>query len=102
MNYPHTFSRAIIVAGIGLLASSGFAQNSTDAAAGPYKILNSSQTMGTGGIDYVTVDSENRKIYVPRGNQVLVFDLDTLKQAGAIPSRLIRNPAMLFPAAIPC
>jgi DNA-binding beta-propeller fold protein YncE len=53
-------------------------------AAEPYKIVASSQTMGTGGIDYVYADNDGGKIYVPRGNQILAFDLDTLKPAGAI------------------
>jgi DNA-binding beta-propeller fold protein YncE len=53
-------------------------------AAEPYKIINSSQTMGTGGIDYVYADNDGRRLYVPRGNQILVFDLDTLKSVGAI------------------
>lgn len=54
------------------------------AAEGPYHILATSQTMGTGGIDYVTADSDERRVYVPRGSQVLVFDLDSLEQVGAI------------------
>jgi DNA-binding beta-propeller fold protein YncE len=40
--------------------------------------------MGTGGIDYVYADSDGRRLYVPRGNEVLAFDLDTLKPAGSI------------------
>src|SRR4051812_11544844 len=52
--------------------------------AGAYKIVKTAQTMGTGRIDYVYADNDNRKLYVPRGNQVLAFDLDTLKSAGAI------------------
>ena len=40
--------------------------------------------MGTGGIDYVYADNEGRRLYVPRGNQVMVFDIETLKQVGAI------------------
>ena len=50
-----------------------------------YKIVNSAQHMGTGGIDYVCADSVGRRLYVPRGGQVLVFDLDTLKTVGTIP-----------------
>jgi DNA-binding beta-propeller fold protein YncE len=50
----------------------------------PYKIVNSSQTMGTGGIDYVYADNDARRIYIPRGKQILVFDLDTLKSVGAV------------------
>jgi hypothetical protein len=45
----------------------------------PYKIVNTAQLMGSGGIDYVYADSDGRRLYVPRGAQVLVFDLDTLK-----------------------
>jgi DNA-binding beta-propeller fold protein YncE len=53
-------------------------------AADTYKIVNSSQTMGTGGIDYVYADNDGRRLYVPRGNQILVFDLDTLKSVGEV------------------
>jgi DNA-binding beta-propeller fold protein YncE len=42
--------------------------------------------MGTGHIDYVYADSANRRLYVPRGNAILVFDLDTLSPAGSIPN----------------
>jgi DNA-binding beta-propeller fold protein YncE len=74
----------------GIIALSGFiavAQPSfvkADQAPAPYKIVNSAQYPGAGGIDYVFADSDGRRIYVPRGNQVLVFDLDTLKAAGSI------------------
>src|SRR5579863_4680280 len=74
--------RGFCVAGLGLLAARPLLPSAF--AAEPYKILNSSQTMGTGGIDYVYADNDGRRLYVPRGNQVLVFDLDTLKSVGAI------------------
>src|SRR5256885_336082 len=60
----------------------------------PYKILKTTQTMGTGGIDYVYADNENRRLYVPRGGEVLVFDLDTLKSAGAITNSRARGVAV--------
>jgi DNA-binding beta-propeller fold protein YncE len=50
--------------------------------------------MGSGAIDYVYADSDGRRLYVPRGNQVLVFDLDTLKSAGAIPNARARGVAV--------
>jgi hypothetical protein len=81
MNHVNFFS-GLLLAGIGLSASQGFAQPAPDA--GPYKIANTAQLMGTGGIDYVYADNDNRRLYVPRGGQVLVFDLDTLKSVGAI------------------
>src|SRR5215831_11391271 len=60
----------------------------------PYKILNTTQTMGTGGIDYVFADSDGRKLYVPRGGEVLVFNLDTLKPAGSIKDARARGVAV--------
>jgi DNA-binding beta-propeller fold protein YncE len=82
MSYQNSLSRVLLAAGMGMLAAGGLTQSSC--AADPYKIVNSSQTMGTGGIDYVFADSDGRRLYVPRGGQVLVFDLDTLKSVGAI------------------
>ncbi len=67
---------------MGMLAAGSLTQLAS--ASDTYKIINSSQTMGTGGIDYVYADNDGRRLYVPRGNQVLVFDLDTLKSVGAI------------------
>ncbi len=40
--------------------------------------------MGNGGIDYVYADNDERRVYVPRGGQTFVFDLDTHKYIGAI------------------
>ncbi len=75
MNLMKHLSRVILLAGIGLAVAR---------ADEPYKILQSTQTMGTGGIDYVYADNDGRRLYVPRGAQILVFDLDTLKPAGTI------------------
>ena len=75
-----------MAAGIGFLTPGAPAQ--TAPAAGPYKILHTTQTNGTGGIDYVIADSEGRRVYVPRSNPanvIMVFDLDTYECVGAIP-----------------
>jgi DNA-binding beta-propeller fold protein YncE len=85
------FSRVLLVTGIGMLASGVFAQT---AASKPYKIVNTAQTMGTGGIDYVYADNDGRRLYVPRGSQVLVFDLDTLQSAGSITNARARGVAV--------
>src|SRR5580658_2841862 len=82
MNYQTHCARFLSVAGVGILAAGGWMQSA--AAADPYKSVNTSQTMGTGGIDYVYADNEGRRLYVPRGGEILVFDLDTLKSVGAI------------------
>jgi DNA-binding beta-propeller fold protein YncE len=70
------------VIALSIVASVSFAQ--TPPTGKPYKIVKTTQTMGTGGVDYVYADNDNRRLYVPRGSQVLVFDLDTLKSVGAI------------------
>ncbi len=75
-----------------MLVSSVSAQTTTK----PYSIVNSAQIMGTGGIDYVTADSDARRLYVPRGSEVLIFDLDTLKPAGSIASGHAHGVAVDF------
>ena len=65
--------------GIGLLAANLPAQ--TDA---PYKVLDTTQLMGSGGTDYVYADNDGRRVYVMRGNAALVFDLDSHKYIGSI------------------
>lgn len=68
------------LAGIGLLAGNVLAQDTTT----PYKVLDTTRLMGNGGIDYVYVDNDERRVYVPRGGQTFVFDLDSHKYIGAI------------------
>ena len=52
------------------------------------------QYPGTGGIDYVSADVEGRRLYVPRGEEVLVFNLDSLKPDGSIPKTRARGVAV--------
>jgi len=68
-----------VLLGIGLLAGNAFAQSDA-----PYKVLDTTQLMGNGGIDYVYADNDGRRVYVPRGTNTFVFDLDTHKYIGAI------------------
>jgi len=77
-----------------LITSSQVAFLRADDTTKPYKVVNSAQVPGTGGIDYVFADSEGRRVYVPRGNQVLVFDLDTLKSVGSITNARARGVAV--------
>jgi len=72
-------------------AFSALAQSSSN---GPYRLVQSAQYPGAGGIDYVVADSAARRLYVPRGGEVLVFDLDTLKPAGTIPNARARGVAI--------
>jgi DNA-binding beta-propeller fold protein YncE len=72
-------SRLLALAGIGLLAGNVLAQTDT-----PYKVLDTTQLMGNGGIDYVYADNDARRVYVPRGGDTFVFDLDSHKYIGTV------------------
>jgi DNA-binding beta-propeller fold protein YncE len=60
----------------------------------PYKILTTAQFMGTGGLDYVYADNIGRRLYIPRGAAVQVFDLDSLKSVGSITNTRARGVAV--------
>src|SRR3974390_3108513 len=81
-----------IVLALGVGASVAFSQ--TASSSNPHKVLKVTQTMGTGGIDYVYADNDNRRLYVPRGDRVLVFDLDILASVGAISNARARGAAV--------
>lgn len=71
-------SNLLTIAGIGFLA------NVSAQAQTPYKVLDTVKLYGTGGIDYVCVDNDERRIYVPRGANTYVFGLDDHKYIGCI------------------
>ena len=66
------------------LTAIGAAAMAQDAGDQPYKLVTSAKVGGDGGFDYVYADSAGRRLYIPRGNRVTVFDLDTLKPQGEI------------------
>ncbi|HEY5232125.1 MAG TPA: hypothetical protein VIK35_01140 [Verrucomicrobiae bacterium] len=71
---------SFVMLGLGLLTVKVLAQDSS----APYKVLDTTQLMGNGGIDYVYADNGERRVYVPRGGNTHVFDLDTHKYIGTI------------------
>ena len=76
----------VVLAGIALSASIGFAQQ---AATGPYKVLKTAKVGGAGGFDYVYADADGRRLYIARTGampRVTIFNLDTLEPAGEIPN----------------
>jgi DNA-binding beta-propeller fold protein YncE len=87
-----SFNRIVSQAGIALLAILGVVQVASGAQ--PYKIVNTVQVLGTGSIDYVYADNDGGQLYVPRGNQILVFSLDTLKSVGSITNARARGAAV--------
>jgi hypothetical protein len=56
------------------------------AAAGPgYHVVTTYKVGGDGGWDYLTTDSDARRIYISRGTHVMVIDADSGKTVGDIP-----------------
>ncbi len=54
-------------------------------AAGPgYHVVNTWKLGGEGGWDYLTTDSNARRLYISRGTHVIVVDLDSGKSVGDI------------------
>jgi DNA-binding beta-propeller fold protein YncE len=80
MNHPF---RAFLIAGM-LPTVACLPRLSAQGATEPYKVLNSAKVGGEGGFDYVFADSDGRRLYIPRGNRVDVFDLDTLNPVGQV------------------
>ncbi len=78
------FAGLLSVAGIGLLAGNVLAQTDN-----PYKVLDTTQLMGSGGIDYVYADNDGRRVYVPRGGNTFVFDLDTTNTSAPSPTSAV-------------
>ena len=84
---PHATSTLLATAlGISVFLGPAHFALAADLATKPYKILATTQIPAAGGIDYVTADSVNRRVYVACGNVVSVFDLDTYKLAGSLPN----------------
>ena len=53
-------------------------------AAGELQVLQRWKLGGAGGWDYLTVDSQSRRLFISRGTRVDVVDLDSGKVVGAI------------------
>jgi hypothetical protein len=80
------FFSALVAASLFTFAAQpSFAQTQPTATNQPYKVVRSEKVGGDGAFDYVTADASTRRLYIPRGDRVVVYDLDSLKLAGEIP-----------------
>lgn len=57
-------------------------QQSSDS--GQFHVLRKVKLGGEGGWDYLTIDSDARRLYISRGNRVMVVDIDSDKVVGEI------------------
>jgi hypothetical protein len=53
-------------------------------AAGEYQVIKRIPIPGDSGWDYITADTEGRRLYVPHGTEVVVLDLDSGRVVGSI------------------
>jgi outer membrane protein assembly factor BamB len=56
----------------------------SSAAAGPWHVEKTFNVGGEGGWDLLAVDSDAHRLYVPRGNRVMVIDTETGRTVGEI------------------
>src|ERR1700684_1108645 len=86
-----------LAAGVAIVSLIGFAQAPSD---GPYKVLKAAKVGGDGGFDYVTADSDGRRLYVGRsGNpgRVTVFSVDTMDKVGEVANTMRVHGAAASP-----
>jgi DNA-binding beta-propeller fold protein YncE len=83
----------ILAAGVGVTAGSSSAAAATggrpaqgSALAAGYHVVNTFKTGGEGWWDYLTVDSEGRRVFISRGTHVMVMDANSGKVVGDIPN----------------
>lgn len=80
--------KSILVAGALALVMNGavLAAPPQPAPAGSYHLLQSVPLGGDGFWDYLTLDSDARRIYISHSTHVMVLDADTYKVVGDIPN----------------
>jgi DNA-binding beta-propeller fold protein YncE len=81
MKYSLALAISSIVAQIAVVTP---VRAESNAPGQPYSVIRTDRVGGLGGWDYVTADSDNRLLYVPRGDRVTIFNIDTLAPVGVI------------------
>ena len=85
---------AVILIGIALCTLSVGA-----AAQGSWAVENTFHIGGDGGMDYITVDAHNHRLYVPRSTHTMVIDADSGKTIADIPGQKHNHGVALAPEA---
>src|SRR6266436_111288 len=87
MNYKRIPILAVAAAlGVAVFTGAFLLAVSAAPGASGYKVIKTVPISGEGGWDYVTVDSDARRVYVSHATQVVVLDADTLAVVGSIPN----------------
>ena len=87
-----------ILAGL-LIALVSFTLSSRVAGQGTWAVEKTFHVGGEGGMDYITVDAQNHRLYVPRSTHTMVIDADTGKTIADIPGQKHNHGVALVPEA---
>jgi hypothetical protein len=90
--------RRTVFAGF-LIAVVSFTLSARVAAQGPWAVEKTFHIGGEGGMDYVTLDSQNHRLYVPRSTHTMVIDADSGKTIADIPGQKHNHGVALVPEA---
>ena len=77
--------RLVCAFALAALALTAFSARPLEAADGDYHLLKKVVLGGEGFWDYLTCDSDARRVYISRGSHVMVVDADTYAVMGDIP-----------------
>jgi hypothetical protein len=82
-----------------LIALVSFTLSARAAAQGTWAVENTFHIGGEGGMDYVTLDAKNHRLYVPRSTHTMVIDADSGKTIADIPGQRHNHGVALVPEA---
>jgi hypothetical protein len=82
-----------------LIAMVSFTLSARVAAQGTWAVENTFHIGGEGGMDYITVDAKNHRLYVPRSTHTMVIDADSGKVIADIPGQKHNHGVALVPEA---
>jgi len=87
-----------VIAGF-LIALVSFTLTASAAAQGTWAVENTFHVGGEGGMDYITLDAQNHRLYVPRSTHTMVIDADSGKTIADIPGQKHNHGVALAPEA---
>ncbi len=82
-----------------LVALFAFALTRPAAAQGTWAVQKTFHIGGEGGMDYITLDATNHRLYVPRSTHTMVVDADSGKVLADIPGQKHNHGVALVPEA---
>jgi hypothetical protein len=90
---------SLVAAPVALLLSAVHGLAQTAPASGPYHVAQTFQVGGAGGWDYLAVDAEHQRLFVPRSTHTLVLDAATGKTIADIMGQKRNHGVAIAPSA---